>query len=104
MVGRRCKPPSGPSICSMTETAEPLSWPGQRGGLVYFPSQVLTLGWLSLTHFSAAASGVSLSTAIIRATAFWSSLVHWNRLTRSYAGLPESANFFETILSRSYGG
>ena len=70
----------------------------------YFPSQASTFDWLSLTHFSAAASGVSLSTAIYRATAFWSSLVHWKFFTRSYAGLPESANFFATILSRSYGG
>ena len=59
---------------------------------------------LASTHFFAASSGDILSTAMERATAFWSSLVHWNFLASSAAGLPPFANFALAILLRSYGG
>src|SRR6266540_4894928 len=70
----------------------------------YCFSQALTLSGLALTHFSAAASGVSLSFAMYVATWFWSSFVQVKFFTRLYAGLPDWANFVLTILSRSYGG
>ena len=67
-------------------------------------SQALTLSALASTHFLAASSSDILSTAMDRATEFWSSLVHWNFLASSAAGLPELANFALATLLRSYGG
>lgn len=46
----------------------------------YF-SQALTLSGLASTHFFAAASSDSLSTAMYLATVFWSSLVQWKFFT-----------------------
>src|SRR6185437_15108927 len=70
-----------PSVTAPPNQARQRCCSSTGGG--YLPSQALTLDSLAFTHFSAAWSGVSLSTAIIRATAFWSSLVHWKFLTRS---------------------
>src|SRR5262245_9466836 len=50
-------------------------------------------------NFLAASSSLIPSTAIERATEFWSSAVHWKFFTSVYAGLPDSANLVETILS-----
>ena len=44
------------------------------------------------------------SLAMYSATVFWSSLVQWKFLTSVNAGQPESANFVEISLFRSYGG
>ena len=64
-------------------------------------TQASTLSGLSSIHFFAASSAAILSSAMYFATMFWSSLVHVKFLTRSYAGLPDSANFVATILFRS---
>src|SRR5919107_1905735 len=92
------------------------SSPGRAGGRVRLAraqplllapaasSQASTLSGLSSIHFLAASSGSIWSSAMYFATRFWSSLVQWNAFTRSYAGLPDSANFFETTLFSGYGG
>jgi hypothetical protein len=46
-----------------------------------FGSQASTLVRFASTHFLAAASGVSLSSAMDFATSFWSSFVHWKFFT-----------------------
>ena len=67
-------------------------------------SQAATLSGFASTHFFAASSGVMLSRDMYVDTRFWSSLVHWNFLTRPTAGEPEAANLAEMSLLSLYGG
>ena len=81
---------------------------GRRGGggaeppprsAGYFPSQALTFAGFALTHFSAAFCGSMCCPAIMFATWFWSSAVHFQRLITFTAGEPDFANFDDMTLS-----
>lgn len=56
---------------------------GAAGAGADYLTQASTLPWFAFTHFSAAASGVILSTAMYLATRFWSSFVQLKFFTRS---------------------
>lgn len=78
--GRRTATPGGRR--AQLRTARRASRNGSSRGPRYF-SQALTLSGLASTHFFAAASSDSLSTAMYLATVFWSSLVQLKFFTRS---------------------
>lgn len=80
---RRC-----PAGCRDSPPGTGTGWCGTpRGGAAGagrdYLTQASTLPGFAFTHFSAAASGVILSTAMYLATRFWSSFVQLKFFTRS---------------------
>ena len=65
------------------------------------PSQALTLSGFASIHFLAAAAGSILSTAMYFATVFWSSLLHWNFLTKA---TPASSVFAAHLVEKIFSG